>query len=108
MQVKIIQGLIISALYLGHLEEGAHAPFGDATTLVDVKALAPGQAYSESPPTAFVASAQKRADKVHEEYHTTSKKLDSKLGTHTDATRRDRDELLQLGTRFRLFRRRVW
>ena len=56
----VIPDLIISALYLEHLEEGAYARFGDATTLGGVKALAPGQAYSESPSTAFGASVQKR------------------------------------------------
>ena len=83
---QVHTGLIIYALYLEHLEEGAYARFGDATTLGDVKTLAPGQAYSESPTTAFGASVQKRADKVHEDYHKTAKKLDAKLGTHTDAT----------------------
>ena len=39
-----------------------------------------------SPSTAFGASAQKRADKVHEDNHNTAKKLDAKLGTHADAT----------------------
>ena len=68
----IIPDLIIGALYLEHLEEGAHARFGDATTLADVKTLAPGQAYSESPSTAFGSSVQKRADKVHEDYHKTA------------------------------------
>ena len=35
---------------------------------------------------AFGASVQKRADEVHEDYHTTAKKLDAKLGTDADAT----------------------
>ena len=35
---------------------------------------------------AFVESFQKRAEKVHEDFHETAKKLDAKLGTHTDAT----------------------
>ena len=48
--------------------------------------MAPGQAYSESLFTAFGASAQKRADKVRENYHKTAKKLGAKLGTHADAT----------------------
>ena len=82
----IIPDLKINALYLDHLEEGAYSRFGDATTPGDFKALAPGQAYSESPSTAFGASVQKRADKVHEDYHRTAKKLDAKLGTHADAT----------------------
>ena len=82
----IVPDLIIGALYLEHLEEEAHASFCDTTALGDVKALAPGQAYSESPSTAFGASVQKRADKAHEDYHRTSKKLDAKLGTHPDAT----------------------
>ena len=60
----IIPDLITSALYLEHLEEGTYARFGDATTLGDVKALASGQAYSESQSTAFGASDQKRADKI--------------------------------------------
>ena len=64
----IIPDLIINALYLEHLEEGAYAHFGDATTLGDVKTLAQGQAYSEPPSTAFGASAQKRAGKVHGDY----------------------------------------
>ena len=51
-----IPDLIIYALYLEHLEEGAYARFGDATTLGDVRTLAPGQAYSESSSTAFGAS----------------------------------------------------
>ena len=34
-----------NALYLKHLEEGANAHLGDATTLGDVKELAPGQAH---------------------------------------------------------------
>ena len=38
------------------------------------------------PPTAFGASVQKRAGKVHEDHHKSSKKLDAKLGTHADAT----------------------
>ena len=58
----IIPDLIINASCLEHLEGGAYARFGDATTLGDVKALAPGQAYSESPSTSFGESAQKRAD----------------------------------------------
>ena len=45
-----------------------------------------GQAYSESPSTAFGASAQKRAGKVHEDCHKTAENLDAKLGTHADAT----------------------
>ena len=72
--------MIINAL------PGAYARFGDATTLADVITLAPGQAYSESPSTAFGASAQKRADKVHGDYHRFSKGLDEKPGTHTDIT----------------------
>ena len=40
----IIPDLVIGAIFLGHLEDGAHAHFGDATTLRDVIALAPGQA----------------------------------------------------------------
>ena len=47
---------------LEHLEEGAYACFGDATALGHVRTLAPGQACSESPSTAFGASVQKRAD----------------------------------------------
>ena len=82
----IIPDLIINALHLEHLEKGAYARFGDATTLGDVKTLAPGQAYSESPSMAFGASAQKRAGRAHEDYHKTAKKLDAKLGTHADAT----------------------
>ena len=39
-----------------------------------------------TPSTAFDASAQKCADKVHEDFHKTAKKLDAKLGTDTDAT----------------------
>ena len=35
---------------------------------------------------AFGASVQKRAGKVHEDYHKTAKKLDEKLGTHADTT----------------------
>ena len=70
---------------LEHPEEGAYARFGDATTLRDVMTLAPGRAYSELPSTAFGASVQKRADKIHEDYHKTAKKLDQKLGTHADA-----------------------
>ena len=35
---------------------------------------------------AFGASVQKRAGKVHGDFHKTSKKLDAQLGTHTDAT----------------------
>ena len=49
-------------------------------------ALAPGQAYSEPPSTAFGASVQKRADKIHEDNHKTAKKLDAHPGTHADAT----------------------
>ena len=82
----IIPDLIINDLYLKHLEGGAYTRFEDATDLGDVKTLAPGQAYSESPPTAFGASVQKRADKLHEDYNETAKKLDAKPGTHTDAT----------------------
>ena len=41
----IIPDLIIDPLYLEHHKEGAYARFSDATTLGDVKALAPGQAY---------------------------------------------------------------
>eukprot|EP00614_Pseudopedinella_elastica_P014378 CAMPEP_0172584314 /NCGR_PEP_ID=MMETSP1068-20121228/3899_1 /TAXON_ID=35684 /ORGANISM="Pseudopedinella elastica, Strain CCMP716" /LENGTH=70 /DNA_ID=CAMNT_0013378441 /DNA_START=464 /DNA_END=674 /DNA_ORIENTATION=+ len=52
------------ALKLEHFEEGEYTRFGDATTPGDVKALAPGQANSESPSTAFGASVQKRAEKV--------------------------------------------
>ena len=48
--------------------------------------LAPGQAYSEPPPTAFDAFDQKRAGKVHEDHHIISKKLDAKHGAHADAT----------------------
>ena len=44
---RVIPGLIINDLYLEHLEEGAHASFWDATTLGDVKTVAPGQAYLE-------------------------------------------------------------
>ena len=40
-----IPDMIISAPFLEHLEEGAYARFGDATTPGDVKTLAPGQAY---------------------------------------------------------------
>ena len=82
----IIPDLIITALYLEHFEEGAYARFGDATTPGDVRALAPGKAYSESPSTAFGASAHKRADKIYGDFHKTAKKLDAKLGTHADAT----------------------
>ena len=53
--------MIIFALHLEHLENGAYARFGDATTLGDVRTLAPGQAYSEPPSMAFGASIQKRA-----------------------------------------------
>ena len=73
----ITPDLIISALYLENLEEGAYARSWDATTPGDIRALAPGQAYSESPSTAFGASVQKRAEKVHEDHHKTSKKLDA-------------------------------
>ena len=58
----ITTDLFIGAYYLEHLEEGACVRIGDATALGDVKKLAPGQAYSESPSTAFGASVQKRAD----------------------------------------------
>ena len=61
MAAGIILDLIINALYLVHLEEGAYARFGDATTLGNIKTLAPKQAYSESPSTAFGASVQKRS-----------------------------------------------
>ena len=73
----IIPNLIINALHLEHLEKGAYARFGDATTLGDVRTLAPGQAYSDSPSMAFGASVQKRADKVLGDYHKTAKKLDA-------------------------------
>jgi hypothetical protein len=82
----IIPDLIVDAHSLEHVEDGARARFGDATTLGDVKTLAPGQAYSESPSTDFGASVQKRADKVHEDYHKAAKKLDAKLGTPAGAT----------------------
>ena len=82
----VIPDLIINALHLEHLEKGAYARFGDATTLGNAKTLAPGQAYSDSPSMAFGASAEKRAGRVHEDYHKTAKKLDAKLGTHADAT----------------------
>ena len=52
----IIPDLIVSALQLEHLEKGAYARFGDATTLGDVRTLAPGQVYSEPPAMAFGAS----------------------------------------------------
>ena len=78
--------LIISAPHLEHLEKGAYARFGDATALGDARTLAPGQTYSESQSMAFGASVQKHADKAHEDYHKTAKKLDAKLGTHADAT----------------------
>ena len=87
-----------------HPKGGAHARFGDATTLGDVKMLAPGQAYSEPPPTAIGASVQKRAAKVHNDSHITAKKLDEK-NRHARGRNwacRDRDELLQLETRSRL------
>ena len=45
------------------------------------------------PSTAFGASFQKRADKIHEDYHIVhedyhkiAKKFDAKLGAHADAT----------------------
>ena len=82
----IIPDLIIDAHSLEHVEDRARARFGDATTLGDVKTLAPGQAYSESPSTDFGASVQKRADKVHEDYQKAAKKLDAKLGTPASAT----------------------
>ena len=63
----IIPDLVINDLYLEHLEEEAYARFRDATTPGDVKTLAPGQACSDSPSTAFGASVQKRAGKVHED-----------------------------------------
>ena len=69
--------MIINALRLEHLENKAHERFGDATTLGDVKALAPGQVYLESASTASGASVQKRADKVHRDHHRTAKKLDA-------------------------------
>ena len=87
MATGIIPDLIINTLYLEHLEEGAYASFGDATPHGDVKTLAPRQAYSESPPTVFDASVWKCADKVHEDYHKTAKKLDETLGTHADSHR---------------------
>ena len=59
----VIPDMIISALHLEHLENKAYGRFGDATTLGDIRALAPGQVYSESPSAAFGASAQKRAEK---------------------------------------------
>ena len=59
----------------------------NATTLGDVKTLAPGQAYSESPSTDFGGSVQKRAGKVHEDYHKAAKKLDAELGTPAGSTR---------------------
>ena len=55
MATGIVPDLIIGALYREHLEEGAYARFCDATTPGDVKTLAPGQAYSKSPSTAFGA-----------------------------------------------------
>ena len=82
----IIPDLIINAFYLEQLEEGAYVRFGDATTLGDVRTMAPGQAYSESPSMAFWSSILKRADKVHEDYHENATKLDEELGTHADAT----------------------
>ena len=77
-----IPDLIINALYLEHLEERAYARFGGATTLGDVKALAPGHAYSEPPPTAFDAYVQKRAGKVHEDHQKTAKNFDANIDTH--------------------------
>ena len=47
---------------------------------------APGKAYSEPPSTALGASVQMRADKAHEDYHKTAKKLDAKPGKHAAAT----------------------
>ena len=70
----------------GEKENKAYERFGDATTLGDVKTLAPGQIYSESASTAPGESVQKRADKVHRDYHKTAKKLDAKLGTPADVT----------------------
>ena len=85
MAAGIIPDLIVDAHSLEHAEDGARARFGDATTLGDVKTLAPGQTYSESPSTDFGASVPKRADKVHEDYHKAAKKLDAKLGTPAGA-----------------------
>ena len=81
-----IPDLIVDAQSLEHVEDRARARFGEATTLGDVKTLAPGQAYSESLSTDFGASVQKRAGKVHEDYHKAAKKLDAKLGTPASAT----------------------
>ena len=82
----IIPDLIVDAHSLGHVEDGARARLGEATTLGDVKTLAPGRTNSESPSTDFGASVQKRADKVHEDYHKAARKLDAKLGTPAGAT----------------------
>ena len=64
----ITPDLIVSALYLEHLEEAPYPRFRDATTLGDLKTLTPGQAHSEPPFTAFGESVQKRAGKVQEDY----------------------------------------
>ena len=84
---RIIPDLILSALHLEHLENRAYGRFGDATNLGDVRTVALGQVNSKPVSMAFGASAQKRAGKVNEAYQKFAKKLDAKLGTHTDATR---------------------
>ena len=58
----IIPGLVTFAPYLEQLKEGAYARFGGGIALGDVKMMALGQAYSESPSTAFGVSVQKCAD----------------------------------------------
>ena len=55
--------------------------FGDASTLADLKTLAPGQAYSESTSTGFSETVKKREVQVHEDYHKAAKKLDGQLGS---------------------------
>ena len=43
---RITPDLVIYALYLEHLDKGAHASFRDATTLEDLTTMAPAQANS--------------------------------------------------------------
>ena len=62
---------------LTHLSEGSvQRRYGNASTMADVKTLAPGGGYSQSAATTKMNTVLQRELKVTNDYHTAASKLD--------------------------------
>ena len=75
------------------LLESLSKTLGDRT-LADVKALAPGTAYSRSTSTALSHSVEKRQKQVRSAYHAAARSLDAELDSQPGSPGPDESELL--------------